>query len=201
MKTIGITGGAGAGKSLILSYIKAHCNCRILLADSVAHLVKEPGQSCYCPLVELLGETVLTPEGTIDKQKMADQIFGDEGKLKAVNAIIHPAVKRYILGEIDKERTRGQLDAFFVEAALLIEEGYDALLDELWYVYADENVRAKRLRESRGYSEEKIQSIFQSQLSREDFLRHCKVVIDNGESLSDTYRKIDEILKGANLYR
>ncbi len=199
MRRIGITGGIGAGKSCILSYIEQNCNCRILLADDVAHRVKEPGQPCYRALVGILGDTVLGKGGGIDRQKMAAAIFADEGLLQKVNAIIHPAVKQYIVSEIEKESAEGKKDAFFVEAALLIEEGYGQILDELWYVYANEGVRRQRLQKMRGYSDEKITQIFASQLSEAAFLEHCKVVIDNGHGLSDTYRQIDERLREAGL--
>lgn len=199
MRRIGITGGIGAGKSCILSYIEQNCNCRILLADDVAHRVKEPGQPCYRALVGILGDTVLGKGGGIDRQKMAAAIFADEGLLQKVNAIIHPAVKQYIVSEIEKESAEGKRDAFFVEAALLIEEGYGQILDELWYVYANEGVRRQRLQKMRGYSDEKITQIFASQLSEAAFLEHCKVVIDNGHGLSDTYRQIDERLREAGL--
>ena len=195
MKTIGITGGAG--KSQILAYIEKHCRCRILPADDAAHLVQEPGGPCYEPLIRLLGKEVLGPEGQIRREKMAEIIFRDGDMLKKVNAIVHPAVKKYILSAIEEERQNRRIDAFFVEAALLIEDGYEQLLDELWYIYAQKDVRKERLRLSRGYSPE----IFSSQLSEGEFLAHCKVVIDNSGSLSDTYRKVDEILKEAGLYR
>lgn len=201
MKLIGITGGVGAGKSQILSYIQQNCNCRILLADNAAHRVEEPGQPCYTRLVELLGTSVLTEDGFIDKKKMAAAIFGEEELLAAVNALIHPAVKAYILSEISKEAAAGKRDAFFVEAALLIEDGYGELLDELWYIHADREVRRKRLMESRGYPQEKISRIFASQLSEAEFKKHCQVVIDNSGSLSDTYLQIDERLKEAGLKR
>ena len=196
MKTIGITGGVGAGKSKILAYIQTHCSCRILLADEAAHKVREPGNPCYDELVRLL-ET----DGQINRQKMAAKIFADHELLEAINAVIHPAVKAYILQEIEAEREAGKIDAFFVEAALLIEEGYGELLDELWYIFAQKEVRRKRLMQDRGYSEEKVEQIFASQLSEEEFRCHCKVVIDNSADLVDTYRQIDERLKEAGLSR
>lgn len=199
MKLIGITGGVGAGKSQLLSYIEENCNCRVLLADSAAHTVKEPGQPCYARLVELLGADILQEDGFIDKQKMAAAIFSKEELLTKVNEIIHPAVKEYILSEIQKERAAGKKDAFFVEAALLIEGGYEQILDELWYIYADQDVRKARLKASRGYSDEKAEQIISSQLSEAEFRKHCKVVIDNSRSLSDTYFQIDERLKEAGL--
>ena len=75
MKFIGITGGIGAGKSEILSYIRKHYICEIYLADEVAHLVKEPGTKCYEKLIELLGKEILSPDGQIDKGKMAGRIL------------------------------------------------------------------------------------------------------------------------------
>ncbi|MDO4512972.1 MAG: dephospho-CoA kinase [Lachnospiraceae bacterium] len=195
MKIIGITGGVGAGKSELLSYLVQNYSCRVLLADEVGNRVKEPGQPCYHALVKLLGESVLDGNKEIDRKRMADMIFGDEHLLQRVNAIIHPAVEDYIFEQIRIERERGQIAFFFVEAALLIECGYDRKLDELWYIYAEPEIRAKRLRESRGYSDEKIHGIMTSQLSDEEFRRVCKVVIDNSGTLEQAYEQIDAALR------
>lgn len=195
MKLIGITGGVGAGKSQILSYIKEHTICKILLADEVAHIVKEPGQPCYEKLVTLLGADVLEEDGTIHKGRMAAKIFADKEVLAQVNALIHPAVKTYILNAIEEERAADRLDFFFVEAALLIEEGYHLIVDEMWYIFTAENVRRERLKKNRGYTDEKIDQIMKSQLSESEFRAHCKEVIDNSGDLGDTYRQIDDILQ------
>ena len=194
MKVIGITGGVGAGKSAILAYIKEKYNCRILLADEAAHLVKEPGQPCYEKLVKLLSRDILNGDGTINKQKMAEKIFASELLRLEVNHIIHPAVKELILNAIAEERKKEQYDFFFLEAALLIEDGYLEIVDEMWYIYAREEVRRQRLKTTRMYSDEKIDAIMESQLREEDFRKYCKVVIDNSEALTDAYRQIDEKL-------
>lgn len=195
MKLIGITGGVGAGKSAILSYLQENYNCRVELADLIAHKVKEPGQPCYDALIELLGQEVLNDDGTINKGRMADIIFSDDEKLAAVNALIHPAVKQYFLAEVEKERKIGKIDYFFLEAALLIEDGYEKIMDELWYIYATEEVRMRRLRTSRGYSEEKVRSIMAEQLKDEAFRKSCVFVIDNSYSLEKTYEQIDRKLR------
>ena len=75
MKVIGITGGIGAGKTAVLSYMEKNYNCRILLADEAAHQVKEPGETCYFRLVELLGKEILDEEGRINRQRMAEKIL------------------------------------------------------------------------------------------------------------------------------
>ena len=192
---IGITGGIGAGKSEILDYIGKHYRCEIYLADQVAHQVKRAGTECFRALVGLLGEEIMAPDGEIDRAKMAERIFEDPGVLEQVNGIIHPAVRDYLLERLEKARRKGQVELFFVEAALLIECGYGQLVDEMWYVYTDEAVRRRRLAESRGYSGEKTDSIMARQLSDEHFRENCGFIIDNSGSLTDSYRQIDRKLE------
>lgn len=194
MKVIGITGGVGAGKSEILAYLREHTNCRIIVADKVAHELEEPGGVCYGQIVALLGRAVVAEDGRIDKVKMAAMIFADKGLLAQVNGIVHPAVKEYIIKAIAEEREKGKTDYLFVEAALLIEGGYGEIVDEMWYIHTDERIRRDRLRASRGYSDEKIDSIMREQLPEEEFYRHCSVVIDNSKALVNAYRQIDEKL-------
>lgn len=194
MITIGITGGVGAGKSQILSYIEEHYNCKVIRADEVAHLLEEPGHTCYDKIVTFLGSAILQADGSIDKRKMAAAIFGDKEKLLGVNAIIHPEVKKYIIEQIQKEENDGNFDFLFVEAALLIEEHYDEILDEMWYIHTDIEIRSKRLAESRQYSAEKIADIMGKQLSEDEFRKHCSVVIINNGDLETTYRQIDEVM-------
>ena len=194
MKVIGITGGVGAGKSSILTYLQEHTNCRIIMADKAAHELERQGSVCYEKLVSLLGKGVLAEDGEIDRGKMAARIFTDQALLKQVNGIVHPAVKEYIMAVIAEERKAGRYDYLFIEAALLIEDGYGSIVDEMWYIHTDDNVRRDRLKTSRGYSDEKIENIMRGQLSKEEFCVHCSVVIDNSKSLTDAYRQIDEKL-------
>ena len=193
MRSIGVTGGVGSGKSVILDYLRDHYGARLIVADEVARQLEEPGEACYNELLELLGRDVLGSDGYFDNKKFAAAIFSDEKKLAAVNAIVHPEVKKYILTEMEKEEKNG-CRYFVVEAALLIEEHYDEVLDELWYVYVPEVIRRDRLKASRSYSDEKIDSIFAAQLSEQEFREHCRYVIDNGNDLSYTYRQIDELI-------
>lgn len=194
MKVIGITGGVGSGKSALLEYIGRNYKCRIILADEAAHKVKEPGQPCYEKLVSLLSSEILNEDGTIHKGKMAARIFESKELLAKVNQIIHPAVKEMILEEIAKAEKEEKVDFFFLEAALLIECGYLNLVDEIWYIYAGEEVRRKRLGASRNYSDEKIDAIMKAQLSEDGFREHCNVIIDNSGELKEAYRQIDKKL-------
>lgn len=212
MRFIGITGGIGAGKSEILKYIEKHYKCEIYLADEAAHLVKQPGTKVYRKLVEVLGEEILEKDGSenpknpenpehknhrqIDKKAMASRIFADPELLKQVNEIIHPAVREFLLEKLETAKKAGKADFFFVEAALLIETGYTELVDEMWYIHADEDVRRDRLRRSRGYSEEKISAIMSSQLTEQRFRESCDFVIDNSGAFQDSCRQIDGRLTG-----
>lgn len=148
------------------------------------------------------GKAVLLDEnGEISRGEMAARIFVHKELLSKVNALIHPAVKEYILEAIAQEKKKeaeGAEDAvsfFFLEAALLIECGYRSLVDEMWYIYCDLSVRRKRLKESRGYSDEKIDGILASQLSEEEFRAGSDVVIDNSGSLEEAYAQIREVLR------
>ena len=194
MKIIGITGGVGAGKSQVLEYLRRRPGCRVIIADQVAHALEEPGGACLEQIVDLLGREILTADSSIDKGKMAALIFGDEKLLAQVNGIVHPAVKAYLTGQIEKERAAGQIAWLFIEAALLIEEGYAEMLDGLWYIHAEEEVRRQRLRETRGYTDEKIDAILQKQLSAQAFRKHCGVVIENNGTLESVYTQIDKEL-------
>ena len=190
MRIIGITGGVGSGKSAILDRIKEIYNCKVISADRVAHLVKELGTPCYEQLIDLLGQRVLDTDNRINKAKMAEIIFADAELLEQTNRIIHPAVKDFIEAEIASEKEKNQIDLLFIEAALLIEDGYGKIVDELWYIYADEEVRLKRLKESRGYSDEKIRQIIKSQLSDHEFREKCHFTIDNSHDLETAIQQI-----------
>ena len=194
MKVIGITGGVGAGKSEILRYLKEKYCAMVVEADKVGHFLMEPGGACYYSIVEKFGSSILNGDQTINRGKLGKIVFSDEALLAELNKIIHPRVKSHIVSEIAKERAYHRTDLFVVEAALLIEDHYDVVCDELWYIHTDEEVRGKRLKEARGYDDEKIASICANQKSPAEFRSACQVVIDNSGDLADTYRQIEEQL-------
>ena len=209
MRFIGITGGIGAGKSEILKFIRDHYKCEIYLADEVAHFVKEPMQPAYLALIDLLGTDILEEDADgsrkvgnpIDKGRMANKIFSDADLLKETNAIIHPAVKDFLLDKLAKAKAKAEgneadaVELFFVEAALLLETGYKELVDEMWYIYASVPVRSERLRQARGYSDEKIASIMQQQKDEAFYRQGCDFVIDNSGDLEDSCRQIRKKLE------
>ena len=126
---------------------------------------------------------------------VAAVIFSDDRKREELNAIVHPAVREYVLQQKEAEERTGKLFLLVLEAALLIEEHYDEICDELWYIYTTEENRRARLKASRGYSDAHVDRIFASQLSEEEYRRHCRVVIDNNGTLEETLTQTEEALR------
>lgn len=243
MLFIGITGGVGAGKSEILNFLRTNYNSKVMLTDEIAHDLMEPGTDCYSKLKELfapsmdsqsirekspvtasVGVNVYNEDGTFNRPNLAKVIFSDEAKRDALNAIVHPAVKQYVVDQyqyelekttcaeemnlpeektnlleermdLPEERMDVPLDLLVVESALLIDDHYGDICEEMWYIYTSEENRRARLKASRGYSDEKIQSIFDSQLSEEEFRRHCVEVIDNNGTTEESFAQIRAILE------
>ena len=193
-RVIGITGGVGAGKSVVLNYLKEKYPCEILVADDIGNEVKMPGGRCYEAFIELVGEDIVLEDGTIDRAKAAKKIFADDALLDEVNALIHPAVKDEVRERTAKAKEEGKVGFVFIEAALLIEAGYLPELDELWYVCAGEKLRAKRLKEARGYTEERIEGIMEQQLTEEEFRKYAHRVIVNDGTIEELKEQIDKIM-------
>ena len=193
MKVIGITGGVGAGKSTVVDILRKHFETEYLHCDVIAHEVMEPGGSAHEELLRLFGKDIVNEDGMLNRTKLYEVAFLG-GRVEELNACVHPKVRDFVEERIAFLRKSGFSGMVLIEAALLIEAGYKEICDELWYIYADEQIRRKRLKESRNYSDEKIDSIMESQLDEEEFRKHCKVVIDNSGSLAKSYEQIDRKL-------
>ena len=155
MRVIGISGGVGSGKSSVLNYIEENYDARVIQADEVGYLLMLPGGGCYQAVIDLFGEWIVLEDGTLDRKKIAEIVFQKREMLDRLDAIIHPAVKIYIKKEVERAR-KEEVPFFFIEAALLIEEKYDEIYDELWVVYCEPEVRRERLRMDRGYTDESV---------------------------------------------
>ena len=195
MQVIGITGGVGAGKSAILEYLEQNYRVKNLVADKIARMLMEPGSECYQKLLKFLPVEVYNDDESINRAALSAAIFSSDELRIRVNEVMHPAVKEYILGQIAEQERMGILDYVIIEAALLIEEHYDSICDELWYVQTSEEVRKKRLMRSRGYSEEQVENMFRSQLSDKEYRKHCQVVIENNGTREETFYQVAQAIK------
>ena len=191
MITIGITGGVGAGKSTVLDFLEQEYQAYVMKADEIGHLVMEPGQSCYEPVIALFGKQVIKNDKTIDRRQVSDVVFSHPDMLGKLNHIIHPAVKEYIRRQLALKKEEGQRICV-VEAALLLEDHYEEFCDTVWYIHTDSEIRIRRLMESRGYTREKSMSIIASQAPEEFFRAHTDYVVTNNADLEDTCQQIRE---------
>lgn len=193
MKVLGITGGVGSGKSLVLEYMQREYGAVVCQLDEVAKELQRKGQSCYDRIVAAFGTEILLPDKELDRGKLAGIVFQDEEKLKQLNKIVHPEVKRHV-GRLVSEEKEKQTGMCVIEAALLPTAGYEEICDEIWYIFAEEAVRRARLKASRGYTDERVTAMIQAQPAEDVFRRACTAVIDNSGSFEDTKKQIGELL-------
>ncbi|MDO4519217.1 MAG: dephospho-CoA kinase [Eubacteriales bacterium] len=189
MKVIGITGGVGAGKSAVLDFLQNQCGAYVVKADEVGHKVMEPGQKCYDEIIRLFGEKIVKDDKSIDRKAISDVVFSETEKLAALNAIVHPTVRQYIMETMNRKLEEG-CSLFIVESAILLEVNYQEFCDFVWYIYTNPKVRAERLQQSRGYSLKKIEEIIANQPSDEYYRSHTDYVIDNSNDFESTSEQI-----------
>lgn len=193
MKVLGITGGVGSGKSQVLEHLQKEFGATVCQLDQVAKELQKKGQPCYDQIVEAFGVGILEEQGELDRGKLAQVVFQNPEKLQKLNEIVHPEVKHWVQQDIAQKKNSG-CPLYVIEAALMPGAGYDQICQEMWYIYAAEAVRRQRLKQSRGYSEEKITSMIQAQPTEEAFRQISQVVIENSGSFEDTKKQIGELL-------
>ena len=194
MRIIGVTGGVGSGKSAVLNYMEEHFDSRVVKTDEVGHMLMMPGRECYEPVIQLFGDWVVREDTSLDRAAIASIVFDNPEMLKKLDDIVHPEVKKYILREIERSR-KEETEFFFIEAALLLEEKYDEICDEIWYIYCEKEVRMERLRRDRGYSDEKIKKLMDNQLPEEVFEERCDFQLYNDEDVAHTYLQIERKMR------
>ena len=194
MRKIGITGGVGSGKTKVLEYLGGIPGVAVYQADLIARELQMPGQKCYEAVTAYFGTGILAEDGTIDRKHLGELVFQDKEKLQILNGLVHPAVNQRI-EELIREEDRKGTWIFVLEAALLTDDFYRQILDEIWYVYAEESVRRKRLCASRHYTDEKITSMIHSQPSEERFRTFCDRILDNTGDFEKTRKQIDDLLQ------
>lgn len=194
MKVIGLTGGIGAGKSAVGTLMKEKFSVKLLMSDDIGHLSMEKGESGYNDIIKLFGKEILTEEKEIDRKKLSEIVFKDKKKLEMLNGIVHPWVRNYVEREIKKEREKGEYKYFVLESAILLESGFDTICNEIWYVDASENIRRKRLKEKRKYTDEKINAILEHQNVGNTNKDRMDRIIDNNGDLEGIVLQLEKLL-------
>ncbi len=187
---IGLTGGVGCGKTRVAGIVAERFPAEVIFTDDVAREQMRAGGISYKRVVELLGDKILAPSGEIDRGILAELMFADTSLRNRINELTHPPVHEYVMDRINTFREDDRTSYVIIETALLIEAGYTTFCDAVWYVYAPEADRRRRLCETRGYSDLKTENIINAQKAETEFRKIATYVIDNGDGVSE-----DEIYK------
>ena len=181
MKVLGLTGGIGSGKSAA-AQILGDLGAVVVDADRVGHETYRPGTPGWQQVVDAFGREVVAADGTIDRTRLGAIVFADAAQLARLNAIVHPLIRAAVADRIGAERAAGRAPAVVVEAALLVEAKWDALVDEVWVVTARREVIEQRLMAQRGLDRSAIATRMRAQLSDPERAARADVIVDNSGS-------------------
>lgn len=190
MKVYGITGGAGTGKSEVIRLLQERFNGYVIMSDEVARELMQKGQISYNLIVEAFGKEILMENGEIDRKKLADHVFHNKQALEQLNSMTHPYVKEAIKKQIADAKASGMYSFVALESAILLECGYEEICDEFWYVYTKPEIRRQRMKETRGYSDEKVDAVMKNQQPDEIFFDQCAFVVENNTTLDAVYEQL-----------
>jgi dephospho-CoA kinase len=191
MKTIGLTGGIGSGKSTV-SQLLADLGAFVIDADKVGHEIYLPGKEAWKQMTAAFGQDILAEDQTIDRKKLGAIVFGSEGALKQLNAIVHPLMFTEIEQRIQAKRAEGFTKPIVVEAAILIEANWVPLADEVWLVETNTQAVVDRVAEQRGMAAKDTEARIASQLSNVERRKHAQLVIQNDGSLEDLTQRVNQ---------
>lgn len=194
MKVIGLTGGIGSGKSTVSQFL-AELGAAIIDADKVGHEAFKPDTEVWHEVVAAFGKQIVTPDGTINREKLGMIVFGNSEARARLNQIMHPRIYDLVQAQLEEYQRQGT-GVVIVEAPLLLEAGWTSLADEVWVTVASEATVLKRLRERTELSESESLARIRSQLPAEKRVRHADVVIDTDCDLDKLKSKVTELWQG-----
>ncbi len=188
MIRLGLTGGIASGKSAVAAMLR-DMGFPVLSADIASHKLMEPGQPAHDEIVQAFGPAIVSSDGHIDRVKLGAVVFADPAKLANLNAILHPRVEKIMLQQFADWQREGVRDAGFVEAALLVEAGFDKKLDGLVVAWCEPGQQLERLR-ARGMSEIEACRRLAAQMPVEEKLKHATYTIDCSRTMAETLAQV-----------
>ncbi len=191
MKTIGLTGGIGSGKSTV-SQLLAELGAFVIDADKVGHEIYLPGKEAWKQVTAAFGREILAADQTIDRKKLGAIVFGGTEARQRLNAIVHPLMFQDIARRIQDKRAAGFSGPIVVEAAILIEANWIPLVDEVWLVETNKQAVVERVAAQRGSPASETEARIASQLSNAERRKHAQLVIHNDGSLADLKQRVSQ---------
>lgn len=189
MILIGLTGGIGSGKSTVSARL-AELGARVVDADAIVRDVQAPGTEVFAAIVERFGDDVVAEDGSLDRPALAAKVFNDTDELKALNAIVHPAVGVGIAEALAAAAETD--DVVILDVPLLVESGRDDMA-AMVVVDLDPEIAVARLIEHRGFTEEDARARMSRQASRDERLAKADKVLDNNGSVEDLIAQVDAL--------
>ena len=188
---IGLTGQIGAGKSTVAEILIMH-NARIVDADLIGREVVESSGELFGQLIAAFGSDILSPEGSLDRARLAELAFRDEPSKAKLNELVHPHLLAALHTQAQEYDPAKNL--VVIDAALLLDWGLETEVDEVWVVESDEIKRLSRLID-RGFTESDALARQKVQPSAEQFRAKATRLIENNGSRADLEAAVSDIIR------
>ena len=192
MKVIALTGGIGAGKSLVANYLFT-LGAQVIDADQLARSAIERGSAGFDEVIAVFGDAILK-DGDIDRRALGEIVFSDESKRKILESIIHPKVQQALQ---DARKSLGEEEILIYEIPLLFETGSANRFDAVITVEAPMESRVERLK-ARGLFISEIEKRIANQASPEQRKSVANYIIENDGNEEDLLRKVESLWKEIN---
>ena len=192
---VGMTGGIASGKTEVARALRL-LGALVIDADDVARDVTLPGGQAYEPLLKEFGDVILDRSGRIDRAALASEVFGDEGKRRALNTITHPVIFAEIIRQVVEHADNlepGDVPAAVVDAALIVDVGASSVFDILIVVAAEVEARVGRMACDRGMAEGESRGRIAAQITDSERLGKADLVIENNGTLDQLRSRVGEV--------
>jgi len=191
MKFLAIIGGIGSGKSTA-SELFRHAGAAVISADDIGHQVLRLW-NVKNVVRERWGSAVFGTDGEIDRRKLAAVVFADENELTYLKSLTHPLIAEEVNRQ-RKEHEQSGVQLCLLDAPLLLESGWDHLVDQIIFVSAPAEERWNRVK-SRGWSKTEWKQREAAQLPVEEKVRHANVVLDNSGSTDSLRTQVETVVR------
>lgn len=182
---LGITGSFGSGKSTVAALFRS-LGAKVIDADKLAHALISPGKPAYKKIIRVFGKGVLKKNKAINRNLLAEIVFGNKELLSELNRIVHPQVIRLIKGRIKASQKK----VVILDAPLLIEAGLTSQVDKLIVVKARKEAQVKRVKAKSVLSKPDILKRIKAQIPLSDKVRRADFVIDNNGTKENTKKEV-----------
>jgi dephospho-CoA kinase len=192
LKIIGVTGGIGSGKSTV-SRILRDLGAKIVSADKIARDVVYKGEKALEELIEYFGNDIINDEGELDRKKLGTIVFDNIEKLEVLNSITHKYIVEKIVDMAEQFRKESKSGIMVIDAPIPVEHGFIDLVDEVWVVTADIDVRIKRIIERDGITREEALNRINSQKKEGEYLGIADEVLVNNGGIEELEREVAKL--------